>query len=314
MKIFVTGATGFIGSNLIPVLAQNQNINIIGLVRDKKNLPKYRNVEYILGDVLNVGALKEKLGQIDVVIHTAGRAHVMREKAIDPLHEFRKLNSIATAELAKLAAHCGVKRFIYLSSLKVHGEYTDQGSAFTNQSPYDPKDPYAISKLEAELELQKLNIATDMETVIIRPPIVYGAGVKGNLHKLLFLIKLGVPLPFSGVSNSRSFVSVKNLIDLICICTKHPNAANKAFLVSDGVHMSTAELISGLAIAGKRNVKFFNIPVALLAFVFYVIRQRGLYDRLCRSLMVDISFTCDQLSWRPTFDDKTAFKSLWFSH
>ena len=311
MKILVTGANGFIGSHLISVLSKNNNIDALALVRYTTSPPQYSNVEYVFGDILNTSAWQHKLEDVDVVVHTAGRAHIMLDTATDPLSEFRKINTDATITLANIASSFGVRRFVYVSSLKVHGEYTEAGRAFTNQSRFDPHDPYAISKCEAETELNKLNMTTNLETVIIRPPLVYGTGVKGNFEKLMKVLTRKIPLPFAGIRNARSLVSLENLVDVICVCLNHPNAKNKAFLVSDGVDLSTAELVNNLALSGGYNGKIFTVPPSLLKFFFKITRRESLHDRLCRSLVADISYTCDQLDWKPSFDKKTAFKSVW---
>ena len=311
MKILITGANGFIGKKLVAFLSFNTNYKIIALVRSQDHACVRENVKYIVGDLLRMSDLHGVLSDIDAVIHSAGRAHIMDEKAQDPLAEFLKLNRDVTLNLADLAASNGVKRFIYISSIKVLGECTDDQPPYSVISKANPSDPYAISKLEAEVGLKKLAKKHGLEIVIIRPPLVYGAGVKGNFGKLLNLVKSPIPLPFGSIHNSRSMVSVENLVDLIGRCLWHPNAVNETFLVSDGENLSTPDLISLIATTGGYKVKMLNVPLRLLKFTLMCLGKSGLYDRLCRSMVVDIESTQKKLDWRPLSSVKNSITNCW---
>ena len=235
----------------------------------------------------------------------------MNDQSDDPLAEFRALNTDATLKLAHLSSSYGVKRFIYLSTLKVLGEYTEGEFAFSFDSKFDPVGSYAVSKFEAEVGLKELTKNQSLETVIIRPPLVYGPGVKGNFERLLDIVQWPIPLPFGAIYNSRSMVSVENLVDLIGTCLWHPNAANSIFLVSDGQDLSTPDLISLIAKTGGYNIENIKIPLILLKFAFLCVGKMGLYDRLCRSCVVDFEHTKKQLDWRPGHNIEDSIGSCW---
>jgi len=238
MKILVTGQNGFIGIELFRVL-QNQGYQVRGAVR---------RADKIDPDIVVVGDVGEKtewgqaLEDIDVVVHLANRAHVLHDYSEDPLALFRAINVEGTIQLAKQAVEYGAKRFIFVSSIKVNGERTGE-FPFTAADIPNPQDPYAISKMEAESELRKIGEEFSMEIVIVRPPLVYGPGVKGNFQRLTRLVEKGVPLPFAAINNKRSLVSLGNLVNLLALTVVHPAAANQTFLVSDGKDLSTPELI-----------------------------------------------------------------------
>jgi len=311
MKVLVTGATGFIGAKLIDALSLSGNYEIVALVRSDNYQRAQENVDYLVGDLMRISDWQDALNDIDIVVHSAGRAHVLNDQSDDPLAEFRALNTAATLKLAHLSCSYGVKRFIYLSTLKVLGKYTEGELAFSIDSKFNPVDPYSVSKFEAEVGLKELTENESLETVIIRPPLVYGAGVKGNFKRLLDLVKWPIPLPFGAIDNSRSMVSVENLVDLISTCLWHPNAANSTFLVSDDHNLSTPDLISLIAKTGGYNIKIIKVPLILLKFAFLCTRKLGLYDRLCRSMVVDCEHTKKQLDWRPTHHIEDSIKSCW---
>lgn len=308
MKILITGANGFIGKKLIDFLSKDNQHKITALVRSKCDQQTKVNVEYKVGDLLLISDWDWILNDVDIVIHAAGRAHIMDEKSHDSLSEFRRINTFVTINLSRECLLHGIKRFIYISTVKVLGEYTEDDLVFSSESKPCPSDPYAISKYEAETSL---NENKELDTVIIRPPLVYGSGVKGNLKKLLRLVKGSFPLPFGSIKNSRSMVSVENLIDLIVNCIHNPNAKNKTFLVSDESNLSTPELISLIAKTGGHKSKLIKCPLPLLKFVLFCSGKISVYDRLCRSMQVNIDFTKEQLNWSPKCSIEDSMIDCW---
>jgi nucleoside-diphosphate-sugar epimerase len=240
------------------------------------------------------------LRNVEQVVHLAARVHVMNDKNPDPLAEFRRVNVEATANLARQAAAAGVKRFVYLSSVKVNGEFTEAGQPFTADDAPAPKDPYGVSKHEAEQLLRLIAAETGMEMAIIRPPLVYGPGVKANFESMMQWLARGVPLPLTAVTqNRRSLVALDNLVDLIVTCLHHPAAANQTFLVSDGEDISTAELLNRMGAAMGYSARLFYLPPALLKLGATVLNKSGVYQRLCGSLQLDIAKTRQLLEWIP---------------
>lgn len=239
------------------------------------------------------------LNGVDTVVHLAARVHVMADKATDPLTEFRRVNVNGVLNLARQAAKAGIRRFIYLSSIKVNGEQTLPGRFFTEQDVPAPLDPYGVSKHEAEEGLRKLAQQTDMEVVIIRPPLVYGPGVKANFLNMMRWLHKGVPLPLGAIHNYRSLVALDNLIDLIITCIKHPAAANQTFLVSDREDISTTELLRRMAAALDVPARLLPVPQKLLEMGFKMAGKSDLAQRLCGSLQVDITKACAMLDWKP---------------
>jgi len=248
------------------------------------------------------------LDGIDTIIHCAARVHVMSEQALDPFLEFRKVNVHATLSLARQAAAAGVRRFIFISSIKVNGETTVAGGSFYPSDVPAPEDPYAISKLEAERGLMQLAHETGMEVVVIRPPMVYGPGVKGNFASLIKLIAKGLPLPLGAIHNKRSLVAIDNLVDLIIRCIDHPAAANQVFLAGDGEDLSTAELVSSVAEAMGRSVRLIPVPVSLLSLAATLLGKQEVARRLLGSLQVDISKTREVLGWEPPVSVKEGLR------
>lgn len=234
------------------------------------------------------------------VVHLAARVHVMNDKSPDPLAEFRRVNVEGTAALARQAAAAGVRRFVFLSSVKVNGEFTEAVQPFTADDEPAPEDPYGVSKYEAEKLLQKIAAETGMEVVIIRSPLVYGPGVKANFESMMRWLARGVPLPLAAVTeNRRSLLALDNLVDLIVTCLNHPAAANQTFLVSDGEDLSTAELLKRMGAAMGQTVRLFYMPPALLRLGATVLNKPGIYQRLCGSLRLDITKTKHVLEWSP---------------
>jgi UDP-glucose 4-epimerase len=225
---------------------------------------------------------------------------MLRDQASDPLQEFRMVNTDATLNLARQAAEAGVRRFVFISSIKVNGEITSPGRPFRADDPPQPTDPYAISKMEAEQGLHKIAATTGMEIVIIRPPLVYGPGVKANFANLMKWISRGVPLPFGAVTeNRRSLIAVQNLIDLIIRCTEHPRAVGELFLASDGEDLSTAELAKRIGVALDRPARLISVPTILLSTAAVLTGKADVAQRLLGSLQIDSTKARDVLGWRP---------------
>jgi nucleoside-diphosphate-sugar epimerase len=222
----------------------------------------------------------------------------MNDKSTDPLAEFRQVNVEGTANLARQAAAAGVRRFVFLSSVKVNGEFTHEGCPFTADDAPAPEDPYGVSKHEAEQLLRQIATETGMEVVIIRPPLVYGPGVKANFESMMRWLARGVPLPLSAVTqNQRSLVALDNLVDLIMTCLSHPAAANQTFLVSDGEDLSTAQLLKRMGAAIGHPASLFYVPPSMLKLGAQVVNKPGIYQRLCGSLQLDIAKTRQLLGW-----------------
>ena len=293
--ILVTGGSGFVGSALIKrLLSEHRDILAVG--RSDVNLP----VETVkVSSFSELGALGQRLGSIDVVVHCAARAHIMNDNTVDPLAEYRKVNVDGTLNVARHALEAGVKRFLFVSSIKVNGEHTPPGRPFTEEAAPAPEDPYGISKYEAERELQALCAETGMELVIIRPPLVYGPGVKGNFASMIRLMEKGLPLPLGAVRNKRSLVALDNLVDLIVTCVDSPAAANQVFLAADGQDISTTELLRNVANAMGKPARLLPVPSGLLMLGASLFGKKAVAKRLLGSLQVDISKARELLGWQP---------------
>jgi nucleoside-diphosphate-sugar epimerase len=250
----------------------------------------------------------QALNRIDVVIHAAARVHVMEETVADPLADFRRVNVEGTLNLARQAAASGVRRFIFISSIKVNGEATSPGKVFTADDVATPLDPYGVSKMEAEEVLRALAAETGMEVVIIRPVLVYGPGVKANFLSMMRWLDRGVPLPLGAVNNRRSFVSLGNLIDLIQTCIDHPRAANETFLVSDGEDVSTTELLRRLSAAMGRPARLLPVPYRLMRMAAALLGKSAAIQRLFGSLQVDIGKNMALLQWKPSVSMNEALR------
>lgn len=308
--ILVTGATGFIGCAVLNRLLSQQK-KIVGLVRcGNVSLPV--GVEKFVADLAGILPLNHiSFANIDVIIHTAARAHIMRDELIDPLTEYRKVNRDATLNLARLAAEAGVKRFVFISSIKVNGECTEMESPFIPEVSQIPDDPYGLSKWEAEQGLQQIAAETRMEVVIVRPPLVYGPGVKGNFASMINWVKKGVPLPLGAIHNLRSLVALDNLVDFIVLCgdrEKSPQAANQVFLISDGEDVSTSDLLRKVAKAFGLKSRLLPVPVGLMKFVAKALGKGAIADRLFGNLQMDSSKARELLGWKPvvTMDEQLA--------
>ncbi|MCL9683584.1 NAD-dependent epimerase/dehydratase family protein [Legionella maioricensis] len=295
-KILVTGATGFVGRSLVPALLEAGH-EVRCAVSCKVD---YLQTEQAVIDRLeNQKDWSEVLQGIDTIIHLAARVHIMQEKSKSSLDEYCKVNSLATKSLAEQAAKHGVKRFIFLSSIKVNGESTAKGCPYTEESIAQPEDPYGQSKLEAEQYLHSISQSTKMQIVILRPPLIYGAGVKANFLKMLKLVDKGLPLPFGKVQNRRSFIYIDNLISALCAVIAAPEAANQVYLVADDGSLSLAHLMDLIAKEMKVKVRLLAVPVNLLTLSLKLLGLKNLSTRLLGSLEVSNSKIKSQLGWTP---------------
>jgi len=310
MKILVTGASGFVGRSLCEALnSQGFSIRKAHRTNDYQTGSTGHQENITIGEIglgTNWGAA---LQDIDCVVHLAARVHVMREESLDPLSEFMRVNTYGTANLAKQAVKKGVKKFIYLSSIKVNGEETELNHPFTIDSIPNPKDPYGVSKYLAEEYLQTIASRTSMVLTIIRPPLIYGPGVKGNFNSLISAVHHRVPLPFRGITaNRRSFIALDNLTDFIIRCIKQKAADNQTFLASDGEDLSTAELLQRLGKAIGKPARLFWVPESILKGSGYLIKQKEIYQRVCKSLQVDIEKTRSIMNWNPSISIDEALR------
>ncbi|MBD9610147.1 MULTISPECIES: UDP-glucose 4-epimerase family protein [Pseudomonas] len=298
MRILLAGASGFVGSGLIaPLLERGHEITaaVRKLKVDLDSRVTQSLVNGLSADQDWQGLLKDQ----DLVIQLAARVHVMSDESSDPLAEYRKVNVEGTLNLARQAADAGVKRFIFLSSIKVNGEGTALGKPYVADGEEAPSDPYGISKMEAEHALRALAAETGMEVVIIRPVLVYGPGVRANFLSMMRWLDKGVPLPFGAIHNQRSLVALDNLVDLIVTCTEHFAAANQTFLVSDGEDLSTTMLLRRMATALGKPARLLPVPSWMLETGATLLGKQALAQRLCGSLQVDISKTRELLNWKP---------------
>jgi len=278
LSLLITGGTGFVGQALVKRLG-DQPMRLA-----------------TRADSADWGKV---LFGITTVVHLAARVHVMHDTEADPLMAFRVVNVEGTLNLTRQAAAAGVKRFVFISSVKVNGELTQSGRAFTEADSPDPQDAYGLSKHEAEQGLRQLAVDTGMEVVIIRPPLVYGPGVKANFAALMRAVQRGWPLPLGAVPNQRSLVALSNLVDFIVTCIAHPQAANQTFLVSDGQDLSTTELVRGMARAAGVPARLLPVPVWALQAGATLLDKGDAVQRLCGNLQVDISKASSLLGWVP---------------
>lgn len=296
MKVLVTGASGFVGTATCARLV-TQGMDVIGTVRHPLAQP-LQGVDYrIVGNLSADTDWRGALGGVDTVVHCAARVHVMRETVADPLAAFRTANVVGTVQLARQAAERGIRRFIFLSSVKVNGEggvdaYREIGLAA-------PKDIYGLSKYEAELGLREIATQAGMELVVLRPPLIYGPGVKGNFQSLMRVLARGIPLPLGALQNRRSLVALGNIVDLIVTCIRHPAAVNETFLVSDGEDLSTTELIRRLALAMGRPACLVPVPATALTIGLTLLGKREVATRLCGTLLVNTTKVRQLLGWAP---------------
>ena len=298
--VAVTGATGFVGSALVPALRQGGH-SVRALVRTTGSTAA--NEEYLVADP-DPRRMTEAVGMfrgIQCVVHLAARVHVMRESEAEPLAAFRRVNVDWTLQLARAAAEAGVRRFVFLSSVKVNGEVTAPGAAFTSEDLPAPADPYAISKYEAELALTELGRGSAMDVVIIRPPLVYGPGVKGNFETMMRWLRTGLPLPLGAIDNKRTLLAVGNLVSLIESCLEHSAARGRVLLAGDDEDLSTTELLRRMATALGTQARLIPVPSPVLRGVARLLGRSEIAQRLCANLQVDSRTTRELLGWRPPF-------------
>ena len=297
-KVLLTGGTGFVGRSVLNRLCQDGMAVVVCSRAETIIVPSGARYLSLPGLDANTD-WKLALDGSEVVIHSAARVHVMQDESSDPLAEFRKVNVEGTLNLARQAAQAGARRFIFISSIKVNGEGTPVGVPYLADAQSLPTDPYGISKMEAEHGLRALASETGMEVVIIRPPLVYGPGVKANFLNMMRWLHKGVPLPFGAIHNQRSLVALDNLVDLIVTCIEHPAAANQTFLVSDGEDLSTSELLRRMGAALGKPARLLPVPSRLLEMGAALLGKKDLSQRLCGSLQVDIDKTRELLHWIP---------------
>ena len=294
MRVLITGANGFIGQAATQALAKAK-FELVPVVRESPHPG-----QVAVGAVDGRTDWHSALADCDVVLHLAARVHVMREEAKNPLAAYRSVNTDGTLNLARQAAQAGVRRLLYISSVKVNGEQTAAGQAFRATDTPQPEDGYAISKHEAEVGLRHIAADTGMEVVIIRPPLVYGPGVKGNFASMVRWLKRGWPLPLGAVTaNRRSFVALDNLVDLITTCIDHPAATSQTFMISDGEDVSTTELLRRIGWALGISTYLWPVPPTLLQAGAQLLNKGDVAQRLLGNLQVDVSQTCQTLDWNP---------------
>jgi nucleoside-diphosphate-sugar epimerase len=320
-KICVTGANGFIGKSICRSLIK-WGIFVRGTVRSQNLTSKTSNYECVsVGDISNNTNWSEAIFGCECIIHSAGIAHKINELDGENSQIYQKVNVDATKKLANQAVDAGVKRLIFLSSIKVNGESTEKffqtqvlkneyKKVFSHDDILAPEDNYAASKLEAEKVLWDISAKAGLEIVILRLPLVYGPGVKGNLAKLLNIIRLGIPLPLGGIKNKRSMIGIDNLVDLLIRCIDHPEASGKTFLASDGEDLSTPELIKFIASSMERKASLFPLPIFMLKFLGSVFGRREEINRLVGSLRIDNSYTKETLNWTPPLSVEEGIRKM----
>ena len=307
MSLLLTGSSGFLGQHLLQeIIAQGDDFKLLNRrLLDNVDV----NKQVLVDDFKAIDRSDKLFSGIDIIVHCAARVHVMNDTISDPLKAFRDVNVFGTMHLAKAAAKSGVKRFIYISSIKVNGESTTQTKPLRFDSKRMPLDPYGVSKSEAETQLLSLGKESGMEIVIIRPPLVYGEGVKATFSALLRLAKKGLPLPFRWINkNKRSLVSVYNLCDLIKVCIEHPKAANNIFLVSDDNDISTADMVALMSKVQNKTNLSLPVPLWVYKLVGKVLSKEDVIDRLTGSLQLDIEHTKNTLDWKPPYSVEHGFK------
>jgi nucleoside-diphosphate-sugar epimerase len=313
-KILITGATGFVGSALFENLKSKKNYLFHLSVRTNQEKIFERGKTFNIGEIDANTNWNNALDGVDCIVHCAARAHMTDKKQIDSLNAYRRVNVDATRHLAKQAVAIGIKRFIFLSSIKVNGEETIASKSFKYNDISQPEDAYGISKWEAEQALLEISKQTGLEVVIIRSPLVYGERVKGNFLRLLNLVYKQMPLPFAKINNLRSFIGLDNLIDLIICCIDHPKAGGKTFLVSDGEDLSTPDLIIKLSKLMDKSPRLFQFPQLIIQLIGRLVGKSLEVKRLLGSLRADNSYTREILGWSPVLSlDESLKKTVrWY--
>ncbi len=304
MRLLLTGSNGFVGKSLLQAMSA-LSYEIVCPARNPLDLSGFNNdliQPCLIGNINRNTDWSQALLNVDTVVHCAGRAHVMEENLKDSLPLYREVNVDGTLRLAQQAVNFGVKRFVFLSSIKVNGEQTSPGIPFTETSTPAPQDNYGRSKLEGELALFEIASNSNMEVVVIRPPLIYGSGIKGNFLNLIKLVQRNIPLPLGSVNNKRSFVALQNLVSLVLLCadrTRSPLAANQVFLVSDNHDISTTTLLRLIADVGGYKIRLVPFPSELLYLFATLIGQSSVAQKVLGDLQVDISKTRNLLGWSP---------------
>ena len=296
-QLLITGVTGFVGKAVCEQAARH-GFAVKGALRIRGEMLSCIE-PFVVGEINVATDWGSALRDVNAVIHLAARVHVMHDTAADPLTAFRAVNVEGTLNLARQAAAAGVRRFVFVSSIKVNGESTRPGQPFTAGDVPAPLDAYGVSKMEAEQGLRELSAQTGMKVVIIRSPLVYGPGVKANFAAMMRWLNRGVPSPLGAIHNQRSLVALDNLVDLIVTCLTHPAAANQTFLVSDGEDVSTTELLRRMGRAMGCSARLIPVPASWLKLAATLVGKQDMAQRLCSSLQVDIAKTRDLLGWRP---------------
>ena len=309
-SILITGSSGWIGSALAEKISESESIRVVCASRKASKINKNNTSHFFCNDEIQNQDWTTALKEVSTVVHLAARVHVMSDRKKNPIIEYRKVNVEGTLNLARQAVKQGVKRFIFVSSIKVNGESTKIGEYFKPDDIPNPTDPYGISKMEAEIGLYQIAKNSSMDVVIIRPALVYGQGVRANFASLMSVVIKQLPLPFGSVRNKRSFVSIDNLIDFVITCINHPKAANQTFLVSDGVDMSTSEVIRCISDAAGVRSRVIDLPIWFLQLFFKIIGKTELLQRLLGNLQVDISKSEDLLGWIPPMSMKSVLEDV----
>lgn len=298
-KVLVSGASGFIGGSVVTELSERRGCEVVAVSRRVASRSTNSVLWTGVGLVDGGTDWRDALKDVSVVVHAAARVHIMSDRANDALASYRAVNVEGTLNLARQARDAGVRRFIYISSIKVNGEETSSGRLYRPDDACLPRDPYGISKREAEDGLKLLAENCKMDIVIIRPPLVYGPGVKANFLSMMRWLYKGTPLPLGAIPNKRSLVARDNLVDLIVTCIDHPKAANQIFLAGDGEDLSTTDLLRRMGQALGRPARLLPVPAWMLATAATMLGKRALSQRLCGSLQVDICKTRQLLGWSP---------------
>lgn len=317
-RVLVTGANGFVGSALSRRL-RDGGMRVRGGVRGRSGIQANTGSDgegfdwVVLHDGSSEDDMRRAFQEVSAVIHLAARVHVMTDRAADPLGEFRRINRDWTERLARAAARQGVRRFVYLSSVKVNGE--ESAVPFTEEDAPNPQDPYGVSKWEAEQALAAVSSETGLETVVVRSPLVYGPGVGGNFLQLLNILGRGTPLPFASVDNRRSLMYRENLVDVLVRCAEDQRAIGQTYLVSDGEDLSTPDLIRRLAKALGISVRLWPIPPTVLRWMGRLTGKGAMFDRLLGSLQIDSSKIRRELGWQPpcSVDQGFAETAVWYN-
>lgn len=310
-KICITGANGFIGKFLCKALIPRTKL-LRGFVRNLNSNIDKSEIDLIpVGDISSNTNWVNKIKGFDCIVHCAGKAHLMKEK--DALESYHVVNTQATKHLAEQAAVAGVRRLVFLSTIKVNGERTGKVNKSEVYNHYDtpnPQDAYSKSKLEAEKHLWQIASKTGLEVVVVRLPLVYGYGAKGNLARLMKLINLGIPLPFKLIENKRSLIGIDNLVDILIRCIEDPRAKGKTFLVSDNEDLSTQDLLKYIASSMGKSIRLFSFPISLLKLFGYLVGKSSEMNRLIDCLQVDISYTQEILNWVPPINVRVGIKRM----